>query len=218
MSDDRYFVDFATTIVDTSQKVLPQDGYLAYNQAYWNTSVRVTKNQTLRIRTHCSLWRNHTKGCRRSASTATSPIGAASKQLPRWREHGSTTRRSNRAIGTSPTRGPPIRFSLPAGSSCTRARVSSTTYDLDPRFRSDTTQTRTLPILSLDTGLIFERDTGWFGRAAQQTLEPRLFYAYIPFRDQSNLPNFDSALADLNYAQLFTENIYSGSDHFEPIN
>ena len=46
-SDDRYFVDFGTTIVDTSQKVLPQDGYLAYNQAYWNTAVRVTKNQVL---------------------------------------------------------------------------------------------------------------------------------------------------------------------------
>ena len=46
-SDDRYFVDFGTTIVDTSQKVLPQDGYLAYNHAYWNTAVRVTKNQVL---------------------------------------------------------------------------------------------------------------------------------------------------------------------------
>src|SRR5918993_583915 len=46
-SDDRYFVDFATTIVDTSQKVLPQDGYLAYNQTYWNTAVRMTKNQVL---------------------------------------------------------------------------------------------------------------------------------------------------------------------------
>jgi len=66
--------------------------------------------------------------------------------------------------------------------------------------------------------LIFERDVGWFGRASQQTLEPRLFYAYIPYRNQSNLPNFDSALADLNYAQLFTENIYSGSDRISEAN
>jgi LPS-assembly protein len=100
-----------------------------------------------------------------------------------------------------------------------RARVSSTTYNLDPRFRpQNTSPTRTLPILSLDTGLIFERDTSWFGRASQQTLEPRLFYAYIPFRNQSNLPNFDSALADLNYAQLFTENIYTGSDRISEAN
>ena len=44
-SDDLYFVDFSTTIVDTSQKVLPQDAFVAYNQAYWNAAVRVTKNQ-----------------------------------------------------------------------------------------------------------------------------------------------------------------------------
>ncbi len=100
-----------------------------------------------------------------------------------------------------------------------RARVSSTAYDIDPEFHPlDPTVTRTLPILSLDTGLIFERDIGWFGRAAQQTLEPRLFYAYIPFRNQNNLPNFDSALADLNYAQLFTENIFSGSDRISNAN
>ncbi len=75
-----------------------------------------------------------------------------------------------------------------------------------------------MPILSLDSGLIFDRDIEWFGRASQQTLEPRLFYAYIPFRDQSALPNFDSALADLNYAQLFTENIYSGYDRIAEAN
>ena len=46
-SDNLYFVDFASTIVDTSQKALPQDGYVAYNQPYWNAAVRVTKNQIL---------------------------------------------------------------------------------------------------------------------------------------------------------------------------
>ncbi len=94
-----------------------------------------------------------------------------------------------------------------------RAQLSATYYSLDPQFYpNDHTQTRVLPILSLDSGLIFERDVQWFGRSSQQTLEPRLYYAYIPFRAQNQLPNFDSALADLNYAQFFTENIYSGYD------
>jgi LPS-assembly protein len=69
-----------------------------------------------------------------------------------------------------------------------------------------------MPILSVDSGLIFEREIDWFGRASQQTLEPRAYYAYIPYRNQNQLPNFDSALADLNYSQFFTENIYSGYD------
>ena len=72
---------------------------------------------------------------------------------------------------------------------------------------------------SLDTGLIFEREGRvFFGEPSVQTLEPRLFYAYVPFRDQSALPNFDSALADFNFAQLFTENIYSGNDRIGEAN
>ena len=73
-------------------------------------------------------------------------------------------------------------------------------------------------MLSLDSGLIFERSTTWFGRAAEQTLEPRLYYAYIPYRSQNDLPNFDSALVDLNYSQLFNENIYSGYDRIAEAN
>ena len=100
-----------------------------------------------------------------------------------------------------------------------RARVSSTVYDLDPAFNPpELRPTRTMPILSLDMGLVFDREVSWFGRAAEQTLEPRLFYAYIPYRNQNNLPNFDSALADLVYAQLFTENIFSGSDRISNAN
>ena len=47
VSDDNYFVDFSSTILGSSQKVLPQDGFVSYTQPYWNTAVRVTKNQVL---------------------------------------------------------------------------------------------------------------------------------------------------------------------------
>ncbi len=219
VSDDRYFVDFATTIVDTSQKVLPQDGYLAYNQPYWNTSVRVTKNQTLQDPNTLLLV---AKPYERVPQASVNGYVAnwrgfeASAPLEGTRFDHPTLETGNRYLADVRAAYPilaPGWFFVP------RARVSSTSYDLDPRFRpGDSSQTRTLPILSLDAGLVFERDTGWFGRASQQTLEPRLFYAYIPFRNQSNLPNFDSALADLNYAQLFTENIYSGSDRISEAN
>ena len=219
VSDDRYFVDFATTIVDTSQKVLPQDGYLAYNQPYWNTSVRVTKNQTLQDPDTLTLVAKPYE--RVPQATVNGYIAdwrgfEAAAALEGTHFQHPTLEPGNRYIADVRTAYPilaPGWFIVP------RARMSSTAYDLDPVFRPGaTSQTRTLPILSLDTGLIFERDTGWFGRAAQQTLEPRLFYAYIPYRNQDNLPNFDSALADLNYAQLFTENIYSGSDRISEAN
>src|SRR3979490_2248531 len=71
---------------------------------------------------------------------------------------------------------------------------------------------RTLPIFSLDSGLIYERETNALGQAVVQTLEPRFYYVNIPFREQNEIPLFDTAIADFNYAQIFSENMFSGGD------
>jgi LPS-assembly protein len=70
----------------------------------------------------------------------------------------------------------------------------------------------TLPIFSLDSGVAFEREGNMFSNDYVQTLEPRAFYVYIPYKDQSQLPNFDSAQADFSFTQIFTENRFYGSD------
>jgi len=77
------------------------------------------------------------------------------------------------------------------------------------RGRNDN-QSRALPIFSIDSGMTFERETTLFGNAAIQTLEPRLYYLYVPYRDQSNIPVFDTAYADFSFSQAFSENIFSG--------
>lgn len=77
---------------------------------------------------------------------------------------------------------------------------------------------RTLPILSLDSGMIFDRKTEYFGRTLNQTLEPRLYYLYVPYRDQTNLPLFDTGIADVSYAQMFSENIFTGWDRVSNAN
>ncbi|WP_322741651.1 LPS-assembly protein LptD [Glaciimonas soli] len=77
---------------------------------------------------------------------------------------------------------------------------------------------RVLPTFSLDGGLIFERDATLFGNAVTQTLEPRMFYVRTPYHDQSNYPVFDSGLADFNFAQIFTENSFSGHDRISDAN
>ena len=70
------------------------------------------------------------------------------------------------------------------------------------------------PIATLDTGLTFERSNG----ATLQTLEPRMLYTYIPYRDQSALPVFDSGLPDLNLVQLFRSERYVGGDRIGDAN
>ena len=75
----------------------------------------------------------------------------------------------------------------------------------------DDSPVRSLPVLSAGTGLVLERAAGSNGQR-RQTLEPRVMYLYVPYRDQSELPVFDTALPDLNLVQLFRTNRYVGAD------
>ena len=71
---------------------------------------------------------------------------------------------------------------------------------------------RALPIVSLDSGLVFDRSISLFGSNYTQTLEPRAYYLYVPYRNQNNLPLFDSSLTSFDYYQLFTPNQFAGAD------
>ena len=45
-----------------------------------------------------------------------------------------------------------------------------------------------------------------------QTLEPRIFYLYSEFKDQSEIPVFDSSELNFSFSQLFREDRFSGGD------
>jgi LPS-assembly protein len=60
--------------------------------------------------------------------------------------------------------------------------------------------------------MVFEREARYFGRGFTQTLEPRAFFTWTPTRDQSLLPNYDSAANDFNFASIYTENAFGGND------
>ena len=93
-----------------------------------------------------------------------------------------------------------------------------TQYDLQNATGGNpSTPSRTLPYARLDAGLLFERDAGSAGQRTQ-TLEPRLVYSYVPYRNQNELPNFDTALPDLNLTELFRTNRYVGEDRIGDAN
>jgi LPS-assembly protein len=217
VSDNNYFVDFSETIAGTSTKVLPQDAFVSYTQTYWNAALRVTKNQTLQDPAAPIV-----------PPYERVPQGIVNAYVADWRgieasamfdgtrfEHPTLTV-GDRFVADMAVAYP---WTAPGWFVIPRARLITRTYSLDPAvFQNDPRPTVTTPIGSIDTGLIFERNTTWFGRPAQQTLEPRAFYAYIPYKNQNNLPNFDSAQIDLSYSQLFSERIYSGYDRVAEAN
>ena len=92
-----------------------------------------------------------------------------------------------------------------------------TQYSLRDAGTPDSSPQRSLPIVDIDTGLTFERLTG-SGGARSMTLEPRLMYVYIPYRDQNSLPVFDTSTPDLNSIELFRPNRYVGIDRIGDAN
>jgi LPS-assembly protein len=85
----------------------------------------------------------------------------------------------------------------------------------DPGIGLPGSPTRALPYARVDTGLVFERDAG---SQRTQTLEPRVVYSYVPYRNQDELPIFDTALPDLNLTELFRTNRYVGFDRIGDAN
>ena len=96
-----------------------------------------------------------------------------------------------------------------------------TAYDLDYGDRQtdrDTSLTRNVPVSSVDGGLIFERELELGGEDYRHTLEPRLNYAYVPTRDQSEFPDFDSDARAFSWNQLWSPYRFSGSDRIGDLN
>ncbi|HET7810878.1 MAG TPA: LPS assembly protein LptD [Steroidobacteraceae bacterium] len=93
-----------------------------------------------------------------------------------------------------------------------------TQYALDGQEPGlDDSPSRALPIATLDAGLVFERPSGSHGQR-RLTLEPRALYLYTPFREQDDLPVFDTGLPDLNLVQLFRTNRFVGADRVNDAN
>ncbi len=229
VSDDNYFKDLATRINITSQATLPREGFVAYNGKWWESggytaTVRVQRFQVLQDPDN-PIVRPYARTPQITLSALRQDLGGLDfASSAEYVDFTHPTLVNGRRATLYPS------LSLPLLSSSAfftpKVGVHYTHYSLAqipeipdpanppatvPAFTEDTV-TRSVPIFSLDTGLIFERDTQIAGQALTQTLEPRIYYVRIPFRDQSRIPLFDTGLADFNYAQIFSENSFAGGD------
>ncbi|WP_425493496.1 LPS assembly protein LptD [Marilutibacter chinensis] len=90
-----------------------------------------------------------------------------------------------------------------------------TAYELDDALATvagERSPSRSLPIASLDAGVYFDRSTTIGGERYLHTLEPRIYYLNVPYRDQSGLPRFDTTPMTYSWGQLFRDNRYTGPD------
>jgi LPS-assembly protein len=220
VSDDRYFVDLASQVRQVSLGNLQQDGYVAYN-SHWgkapvSAQARVQRFQTLQDPLAPIVPPYH-KVPQLNFNAGYNNMGgmldaAAPAEFVHF-THDTLVEGSRSSL--NPVLAAPL---LAAGWYVTpKLGLRNVRYNLI-RAPGEDSPSVSMPWFSVDTGLVFERDWSLFGKSLSQTLEPRLFYVRVPYRNQDAIPLFDTTLADFNYAQLFTENRFVGGDRFGDAN
>ena len=112
-----------------------------------------------------------------------------------------------------------LPLTAPYGFVTPKIGVHATRYVIDQNNTAALPdKSRVLPTFTADSGLLFERGANFFGKSYTQTLEPKLYYVYIPYRDQSLMPNFESGVQDINFASIYSENQFSGHDRINNAN
>ena len=223
VSDKDYIDDFGSRIADTSSRTIPSSVSVQYKDNDWSVRLRRKTYQTLQNSSNSvsvpydfepqltvnykKRWGNWVFATQAESTHFTHPN--KTDYARGWRHMVYPT--------VSYEWRAPGMFFIP------KLGVHATQYNLSyvptsPSVSYDKNASRVLPIFSLDSGLIMERRAHWFGKDVVQTLEPRLYYAYIPYRDQTKIWNFDSALADLDFSRIYTENLFTGSDRIAQAN
>ena len=213
VSDDNYFTDLSSRIANIAQNNLLRQGNLNYTASWWRAALMAQSYQTLQ-------------------DPALPPVAIPYRRLPQFTLYASRPdlpggaafalngefvdfAHPTQVLGRRTTVYPQLSLPLQTAAFYITPKIgiNSTSYSLERQAAgTPATLSRNVPIVSVDSGVIFERKLDWVGRDLTQTLEPRLFYLLVPARDQSRIPVFDSGLADFNFAQIFSENRYSGGD------
>lgn len=215
VSDDQYFSDLSTQIITTSRINLPQQFNVDYTDDTWRFNALAQQFQTLDNASYpyarlpqMTLIGNKSYGVVNANLYTQISVFDDDKNAP------------IRVTGTRITAYPSISipFTQPYGYITPKFGIHYTNYSLNNVANNLESQQRTLPIFSLDSSLYFDRDFKIASRGYSQTLEPRLFYAYIPDREQSSIPIFDTGESDLNFSSLFSENQFTGNDRINNAN
>lgn len=214
VSDDTYFIDLSDKIAVTSQTNLPRDGNLFYDGDWWNLNARVQRFQTLQdplapVTPPYARAPQLTLNVNRQTDYHVD-LGLQGEYV----DFDHPFLLNGRRQILSPSLSVPLQTSYFYLTPKLGYHYTRYTFE-DPNVPDET---RGLPIYSIDSAVTFERNARLWGRDFIQTLEPRLYYVYIPFRRQDQLPIFDTAAADFSLAQIFTENQFIGGDRINDAN
>lgn len=222
VSDDYYLRDLSNNFNEVTQNQILQKAEVDYQGHYWNFAGRTQAYQTLHPIDETPVSNQYTSmpDLVLNGDYPKGPGGLdyfVANDLTRFEFHdnpGQGPQPVGDRLYTQPGISLPIYH--PSYYFKPRLQLSLTQYKLADNSGipagSPTQPDRALPIVDIDSGLYFDRDVSVFDKGYRQTLEPRLYYVYIPSKNQNNLPIFDTTENNLTYDELFLYNRFSGFD------
>jgi len=223
VSDGKYFTDLSTQVAVTSQVHLSNDATLARggtwgNGGTYSFSAFAQRFQTLQSDPLAPLTPPYNRQPQISLAAQRQTVNQGDFGfLGNYTSFDHVSLVNGQRVVAYPSYSLPLQnsfayFTPKLGAHLTRYTIGSNNTANLPNA------TRSLPVFSAESGVVFERETSTGGQRAIQTLEPKAYYVYIPYKDQSALPNFDSGLQDINFATIFSENQFSGQDRINDAN
>ncbi len=217
VSDDEYWKDFERNIASITPRLLESDARASWWRGDWQFYARAQSWQVLQDPTaliSAPYSRAPQVGTRSDLHIAGGLLLSLEAEANRFiltdnADFGRSDGNRLHALGSLAW---PL-VSTPGWQLTPKIAFNAASYRMDqatPGIRQDAS--RVIPTVSVDSGWIFERESEWFGNRYLQTLEPRVLYANTPFREQVDLPNFDSAIKDLSFTTLYDPNPFSGVD------
>lgn len=232
VSDDRYFSELSSLVSQTSQVNLAQQAQVFHQGDGWHASGLVQRYQTLQDPANPIIEPYHRLPQLRLAARRENLAGFGAQfdfngELVYF-DHRAQSRVQGGRVYAYPSLALPWQTTYVSITPRLGWHLSHYALDAASRLKPDSianpppdgfrNTTRSLPIFSLDSTLFLERDWQVLNGNYLQTLEPRLYYVYIPYQDQSRIPVFDSSSRELSLDQLFTENQYIGPDRINDAN
>jgi LPS-assembly protein len=209
VSDDQYYLDFGSSLFQTSKQFLRSSATMNGEGRYWHFELMADdfqiidesirpENEPYKRVPRLALWVN------RPLFRSGFSFGLDSELVYFERDIGTTGARLDIYPKVYWERFTSWAFIKPS------LGYRYTSYDLDHEGQGpDNSPNRGTAIASVDAGLYFDRLTN---QGNNQTLEPRLFYLYVPYKNQDDLPNFDTGEFTFGFSQLFNTNRFAGAD------
>jgi LPS-assembly protein len=217
-NDNNYFADMSTSIAVTSQVSLRQTAHLDYKKTDDSSDIKGSlKVQEFQNLTSASPYElkpsfnlSYKKDWEDKADQSLFLQTGADFSYDQFDTGNNAAK--NIATGSRIASTPSVSFPMEASFGFLKPKMIANLrhYDLDDASTSQ--KSLAIPTVSLDSGLYLDRPFKLSGYNFTQTLEPRIFYTYTPYEDQSDIPYFDTSLNELNTTTIFQENQFSGKD------